>query len=120
MGATVGPIITANEYAMIVYPRSVGLQMSARTPPVLETGAEPKKPVKNRVMSKVCISFAAPDASEKIPARKTGPSTVHLRPNASESALYMLAAYGTNCGQSLRAQTNGPNLEESSLDLTGI
>jgi hypothetical protein len=61
-------------------PRSSGLQISLRTPPVLVTGAEPKKPVKNLVIIIVCTSFAVAVANEKIAARKYGGRTAVLRP----------------------------------------
>lgn len=54
--------------------------MSLKTPPVLVTGAEPKNPVKNRVIIIVWTSFAVAVANEKIAARKYGGSTADLRP----------------------------------------
>ena len=72
--------MTAKEYAIIAYPRALGSQISLRAPPVFETGAEPKKPVKNLVIRIVWISFAAPVPNEKTAAAKHGPRTVHFRP----------------------------------------
>ena len=40
------------------------------SPPVLVTGAELKKPVKNRQMRTVCRSLAAPLPKEKMAATK--------------------------------------------------
>lgn len=54
MGANVGPITTLPAYATMAVPRCLGDQMSARTPPVLVTGAEPKKPAKKLPRS-ACI-----------------------------------------------------------------
>src|SRR3954463_7002370 len=65
-------------------PRCSGVQISPKTPPVFVTGAEPKKPVKNRVIIIVCKSFAVAVPNEKTAARKYGASTAGLRPNTSD------------------------------------
>jgi hypothetical protein len=67
-------------YPTIAAPRCSAVQISLRTPPVLVTGAEPKKPVKNRVIMMVCTSFAVAVAKEKTAARKYGGNTADLRP----------------------------------------
>jgi hypothetical protein len=61
-------------------PRCSAVQISLRTPPVFVTGAEPKKPVKNRVSITVCKSFAVAVPKEKIAAMKYGVRTAGLRP----------------------------------------
>ncbi|KAF6218055.1 hypothetical protein HO133_006467 [Letharia lupina] len=53
IGPTIGPPTTANAYPTIAVPRCVGSQMSPSTPPVFVTGADPKRPAKNRVMMMV-------------------------------------------------------------------
>lgn len=46
--------------------------MSAMTPPVLVTGALPKKPEKKRVIRIVCMSLAVAVPNEKTAAMKYG------------------------------------------------
>lgn len=66
--------------------------MSLRTPPVLVTGAEPKKPVKNRVSMMVCRSLAVAVPKDMTAAMKYGARTAGLRPKTSDKG----------------AQTSGP------------
>jgi len=50
IGASNGPPATAMEYPANAVARWAGEYMSPKTPPVFVTGAEEKKPVKNRVI----------------------------------------------------------------------
>jgi hypothetical protein len=64
-GESSGPPATAIEYTARAVARSAGEKRSPRTPPVLVTGAELKKPAKNRVMKMAERSLEAPVANVK-------------------------------------------------------
>ena len=57
---------------------------SANTPPTLLSGAPPKTPPKNRVISKVWISLAVAEANEKRASANIGMRMEYFRPYASE------------------------------------
>jgi hypothetical protein len=57
-------------YPTMAAPRSSADQISPSTPPVLVTGAEPKNPVKKRVIIMVWISLAVAVPNENIAAIK--------------------------------------------------
>ena len=80
MGAIRGPIMTAIPHISIAAPRWVGGQISAITPPTLLSGAPPKTPEKNRVISKVCMSFAVAVAKENIMSPNMGSRIEIFRP----------------------------------------
>jgi len=72
MGASVGPITTLPAYATMAVPRCLGDQMSARTPPVLVTGAEPKKPAKKLARSEVSLCRGSEESDGNQPGDEDG------------------------------------------------
>lgn len=65
-------------------PRCCTGHISASTPPVMHSGAPPNTPEKNRVMSRVWISFAVAVAHEKTAKPNVGIRRAGLRPKASD------------------------------------
>jgi hypothetical protein len=61
-------------------PRCEGRHKSTMTPPMQVIGADPKKPVKNRVINTVWMSFAVAVPTDMMMDIANGSRTVHFRP----------------------------------------
>lgn len=66
-------------------PRCDGCHRSTKTPPVQVIGADPKKPVKKRVIRTVCRSLAVAVPKDMIIETANGSRTGHFRPYTSDS-----------------------------------
>jgi hypothetical protein len=80
IGAINGPITTAMPQHRRAGPLCVAGHMSAKTPPVLLSGAPPNTPEKKREMSSVWMSLDEADAKENRVSPKTGIRMDGFRP----------------------------------------
>lgn len=85
MGPKVGPPNVAAENHATATARSTGSQISARAPPTMASGAQPKKPTKNRGTMIVCKFWATATGIWKIAKTVYPKNNGSFRPYNSDS-----------------------------------